>query len=259
MKTSPSFLSPGLLLALPVFAATILICATLASWGWGVTAMVLAVLIGLGFVTLVLRSVVLALGGMVLCVMAGILASAIETPLFGGTVRGIGVEQVGQHPQAAIYHFRDGRVLSEAGTSVLVFAGGSKERGHVSYELGLAPIVGDGWTPDRPIAAWAITSDPNADMPKSDWKGPGHSAVRAPRNTAEIAREMADTARRHHLIVAKDVVLLHWLDDPEAAMASQYRRLITVFCVCAVVWGLMIAGVWIAARRSGSAARARAA
>lgn len=252
----PFVVSRGAILAVPAFALTIVACAIVTSLGGWMMAIVLGVLAGLGFVIFIGESVVLTFGGMLLCATAGIMGASIETPLFGTTVRDIGVDQAALYPHASIFHFTDGRVLTQADGYVPVY-GGSKGQHHELYKLHIAPIVGTGWTPDRPIAAWAVTSSPNSDMPRSDWTGPAHAGVRVISSSGDDIRDaIVRAARTYNLTPAKDVVLLHWLPDPEAAVSGQYWRLFTIFCVCAVIWGVLVASTWIFARhRAGPAAR----
>lgn len=241
---------PGAILAVPAFALTILVCAAVTSLGGWMVAVVLGILASLGFVIFIRQSVALMLGGIVLCATAGIMGTAIETPMFGATVRGIRVDEAGRYPHASIFHFTDGSVLTRVGGYVPVYGRTMKEPVHKLHDLRIAPIVGAGWTADQPITAWAVTSSPNSGMPKSDWKGPAHAGVRVVSSSeGDIRDAIADAARTYHLNSGKDVVLLHWLPDPEAAVSSQYERLFAVFCVCTVIWGLLVAYVWITARR----------
>jgi hypothetical protein len=72
-------------------------------------------------------------------------------------------------------------------------------------------------------------------------------------SNGDIREEITDMARRHKLVLAKNVVLLHWVDDPEAAVSAQYWMLLTVFCVCLVIWGVLIVMMqWRAGHRGGA-------
>jgi len=242
--------SRGAILAVPVFAVTIIVCAIVTSLGGWVIAVVLAILVSLGFVLLIGESVVLAFGGILLCATAGIMGTSIETPVFGATVRGIRVDEATRYPHASIFHFTDGAVLTRAGWDVPVYGSSGKQRAHEIHVLRIAPIVGAGWTPDHPVTAWAVTSSPNSGMPESDWKGPAHAGVRVVSSSdADIRDAIVHAGQTYHLTPAKDVVLLHWLPDPEAAVASQHGRLFAVFCVCTIIWALLVASTWISARR----------
>ncbi len=247
---SPVAVSRGAILAVPVFAVTIVGCAIVTSLGSWMIAVVLAILVSLGFVLLIGKSAVLAFGGVLLCATAGIMGTSIETPMFGATIRGIRIDEATRYPRASIFHFTDGSVLTRAGWNVPVFGSSGKQRSHELYELRIAPIVGAGWTPDRPVTAWAVTSSPNSGMPESDWKGPARAGVRVISSSdADIRDAIVSAGQTYHLTSAKDVVLLHWLADPEAAVSGQYWRLFAVFCACAVIWGLLVASTWISARR----------
>ncbi len=253
----PAIASHGGLLAVPWFAVTILVCAFLGGLGWWMTAIIVAVLASLCFTPFFIRSAALGLGGLMLCGMAGILATGIEIPLFGATVRNIPVAQATAYPGAAIFHFTDGRVLSRADWDVTVYGSTSKSTSsHELYTLGIAPIVGDGWTPDQPITAWAVTSSPNSGMPLTDWSRPSRAGVRAVSSEVEDLRKaIVNVQERDGLKSAPDAVLIHWLDDPEAAVAGQYWRLFSFFAACVVIWGiLLLVDGWQAMRRRNATA-----
>ncbi len=233
-------ISPGLILPVPLFAATMLVCATLAAFGWWMVPVVLAVLAGLTLVPLIKRSVTLMLGGIILCTMAGIFGAGIDTPLFGATVSGIRVDQAGGYPGALIYRFTDGRVLAGNDGDVPVY-GGSKGINHLLYTLHIAPVVGDGWSPGQPVTVWAVTTNPHSDMPRSDWSRASRGGVRAGSFlTDDIRKEIDRVDRRDGLTTVPNPVLIHWIDDPEAAVASQYNELFRAFCACTVVWIVLV-------------------
>lgn len=131
----------AILLVVPIFAMTLVVCAVLNSQGWTITALCMAVLAGLAVLALLWNDLVLAFGGLFLCVACGIMGSSLETPLFGRTVTGIRVADAPAHSSAAIFHFTDGHVVSRATRWVPVY-GGTKGTDHVLYSLGVAPIAG---------------------------------------------------------------------------------------------------------------------
>jgi len=253
-----AFMSRGVLLAFPGFAVTIAVCAILGSLGWWIAAMLVGIVGGLGFVPFIVRSILLALGGLVICATAGIFASSVEGPLFGETVRGIPVAQAAAYRGAAIFHFSDGRVLADREWSLPVYGESKGVAEHELYRLRIAPIVGEGWTPDQPITAWAVTSAPNSGMPRGDWSRPSRAGLRATTSSdADIRAAIASAGRIYGLNTVPDAVLLHWLDDPEAAVAGQYWRLFNIFLVCAVLWAilLLVDAVLAKNRRSATAFR----
>ncbi len=243
----------GAIPAIAVFGATIAACAFLASLGGWMPAMILAVVAGLGLVFLLRDSFFLAFSGLVLCAAAGIGATSIETPLFGATVRGIRVDQAAAYPTASIFHFSDGRVLAGYGWDVPVY-GSSKGNSHELYTLRIAPIVGEGWTPGRPVTAWAVTTGPNSSLPRADWSRPSRAGVRVVSSSSGDIREaIASAGSVYGLASVENAVLLHWVDDPEAAVSAQYWKLLTIFCVCLGIWGvLVVLTQWHARRRGGA-------
>jgi hypothetical protein len=237
------------IIAVPLFAITIATSAILTNAGGWMPAMIVSVIAGLGFLLLLRDSFFLAFSGLVLCAIAGIGATSIETPLFGSTVRGIRVDQAADYPAATIFYFTDGRVLAQTDWDLPVY-GGSKGINHELYRLGIAPIVGDGWTSDRPITAWAVTSGPNSDIPRSDWSRPSRAGVRVVSSSDEdIRKAIARAEQAYHLTSVKDVALLHWLDDPASAVSAQYWKLLTIFCVCTGIWFVLVIASQLRGRR----------
>jgi hypothetical protein len=247
-RTGFANLRPAII-AVPLFAATIVTSAILTNAGGWMPAMIVSVIAGLGFLLLVRDSIFLAFSGLVLCATAGIGATSIEAPLFGSTVRGIRVDQAADYPAATIFYFTDGRILTQADWDLPVY-GGSKGINHELYRLRIAPIVGDGWTSDRPITAWAVTSGPNSDIPRSDWSRPSRAGVRVVSSSDEdIRKAIARAEQAYHLTSVKDVALLHWLDGPAAAVSAQYWKLLTIFCVCVGVWIALVVASLLRARQ----------
>jgi hypothetical protein len=237
------------LIAIPLFAVTIVACAVLTNAGGWMLAIIVSVIAGLGLVVLMRDSFFLGFSGLLLCAIAGIGASSIETPLFGSTVRGICIDQAADYPAASVFYFTGGRVLTQADWDLPVY-GGSKGINHELYRLSIAPIVEDGWTSDQPITAWAVSSGPNSSLTRSDWSRPSRAGVRVVSSSNDdIRKAIARAEQAYHLTSVKDVVLLHWLDDPAAAVSAQYWKLLTIFCVCVGIWAILVVGSQLLARR----------
>lgn len=233
-----------------ILAATVTACALLTSSGWWIAAVFVAVLGGIAMMTAAQEDVVSLWGGLFLCVAAGILATSLQTPLFGAAVRGISVGEAARHPEAATFHFIDGRVLAEAAGSLTVY-GGSAGRRSPLHELRIAPIVGEGWTPAMPVTAWAVSTSPDSGLPRSDWSRPSRAGVRAVSiEAARIREAIARTERIYRLRPVANAPMLIWLDDPEGAIASQRWRLVKIVGVSALTWLLLLAlGRAVARRR----------
>ena len=105
----------------------------------------------------------------------------------------------------------------------------------------------------------SVTHSPNSSLPPSDWSRPSRAGVRVVSSSSgDVREEITDTARRDGLVLATNVVLLRWLDDPEAAVSAQYWMLLTVFCVCLIIWIVLVLFTqWRALRRERSGRFAR--
>lgn len=233
-----------------ILAATIAVSALLTSLSWWIAAVVVAVLGGFAMMAAGQGEAVSVWGGLVLCAGAGISATSLQTPLIGGAVRGIPVREAAGHPRAAIFHFTDGRVLAEARGSVEV-SGGSRGRSSPLYSLSVAPIVGEGWTRAQPVTAWAVSAAPESGMPRSDWSRPSRAGVRAVSiEAARIDAATARIARLYGLRAARQAPVLHWLDDPEGAVAAQRRRLAGILGASVAIWfAMLLVGRLFAGRR----------
>lgn len=224
-----------------VLAANVLACALMTQFGWWMPAAFVAVFGGFAMMASAQDDMVSVFGGLFLGSAAGFLAIGFtEAPLAGWAVSGIPVAEAPRHRGAAVFRFTDGRVLADNAGAFLVYGRAGRQRTPL-YRQRLAPIVGDGWTPSMPVTAWAISDIPNSLMPRSDWSRPSRGGLRAISiNNDDIRNTIVDIGRRYGLSSHPNAPVLHWYDDPGAAMAAQWQLLLKLVAGCLLLWILLL-------------------
>ncbi|MFO1078581.1 MAG: hypothetical protein U1E73_12730 [Planctomycetota bacterium] len=169
---------------------------------------------------------VAAFGGLLIVVIAGVVSVAtIEENLWPGTVSGISLAEASAHPWASVLEFREGEVRADLAGSVGIY-----DRHAVEIDdTTVAPIVGADWTPDQPVAVWAVARRETLPARRDLWKQRVRTGVRVGGfYVSDYLEAIGDARAHHHLRSALDPVLVEWTPAPEAALASGWRTFATI-------------------------------
>jgi hypothetical protein len=236
------FVAPALFACLcgVALGSVVLIFSSFAGMGVQVTGLCAACVIGVG---------------------AGIVAPD-EVVLFGRTARDVVVADA-HATGASFLHFRDARVLVDRSVSVPVWASSGRgvQSHHIVYDPWAAPVVDAGWTPEQPIATFAVIGDPQFGHRRSEWSQPWRAGIQL---NGTHASERNDAvyriARRGGVTTVANPVFIRWAADPEGEAAAARGRLANGFVIAFAAWSLLlvIGYAWGAAiRRRGAGARGR--
>lgn len=110
----------------------------------------------------------------------------------------------------------------------------------------VAPIVDAGWTPERPVHAWAVCDGNDArDGVCAGWERPNAEAVVAFPMVESYFRDAARSAAdRHGLNVDQDARLLVWVPDARQEISRRARMVL-----------LSVYGLWLLFEALAAAAR----
>ncbi|MFO1054569.1 MAG: hypothetical protein U1F36_20290 [Planctomycetota bacterium] len=162
-------------------------------------------------------SMVAAFSGLLIVVIAGVMSMVtIEENLWPGTVSGIALAEAPAHPWASVFQFNEGEVRADLAGSVGVY-----DRHAVKIdETTVAPIVAADWTPDRPVAVWAVARRDTLDARREHWKQPVRAGARvAGFHVSDYLEAIGDARAQHRLRSVLDPVLVDWTPTPQEALA----------------------------------------
>ncbi|HEY1544920.1 MAG TPA: hypothetical protein VGG01_21185 [Xanthobacteraceae bacterium] len=218
----------------------------LASFGWTMPAIFVAIVLGLNLGLWAGRDSMLAsLAGAVLIPVVGlVIAHYSDVQLMGPSAGVIALDDIGRFPYAAQFHFTDARVATEFSTS------SRPRRPDNAAQRGawrIAPIVAGNWTPTQPVQAWAVAKvsgyGPFDFRTPRSWQQSYRGGVRyvatafSPAHTA-----LARALERFDLTAAPRAPLLYWVEEPQTVIADERTFLAWVMFGGIATWLVFLIG-----------------
>lgn len=227
--------------------ADVLLSTLLMQAGYFIIPLLWACLCGLGL-GLLAMAVGTSLTMQIIGLCAGIvlgtgvtMAGQDEVRLFGGTARDIAIADA-PGTGAAFLHFRDARILFDEEGSAGVYGGSRGTGSNLKYNLHVAPVVGAGWTPGRPVAVFAVVGSPRFGHRVSDWRLPWNAGIRLTgADAAERDAALDEIARRGRVSVVANPLFIRWSADPEAEAAAARWGLAGMLLIAMIGWSLLLA------------------
>ncbi len=175
---------------------------------------------------------VAAFGGLLIVVIAGLMSMVtIEENLWPGTVSGITLAEAPAHRWASVFQFSEGEVRADLAGSVGIY-----DRHAVQVDdTTVAPIVAADWTPEQPVAVWAVARRDTLDTRRDRWKQRLRAGVRvAGFHVSDYLAAIGDARARHRLRSVLDPVLVDWTPAPEAALATVWSAFATIVGIASI-------------------------
>lgn len=236
------WLGGAVLLIVDLLVATLLMQA-----GYLVISIIWACLCGVGLgllamfvgATLAPQIVGLTVGIVLGCGLT--MAGQDEIKLFGTTALDIAVADA-PDSSAAFFHFRDARILDDEAGAADVYGSSRGVGSHILYTLHAAPLVGAGWTPDRPVAVFAVVASPRFGHRTSEWALPWKAGIRlSALDIADAEKAVRDIARHNDLHVVSNPLFVRWSADPEGEAAAARWALANMLLIVLIGWSLLLA------------------
>jgi len=236
-----------LLRALLVCGVAVIVAVLLSLLGLWIVAIVTSVVIGLfalGIGAGLLddkkdSTAIPTFGGLVIVVAASAVSiGMIEENLWPGTASGLRLEEAKAHPWATTLAFREGVVRTEWEGSAPVLGRYNEALDYVY----VVPVVGDDWTPDRPIQVWAVARRDTWGERAKLWKQPIRIGVRVRGSLVENYLDAVKDAREsYHLRSDPDPVFIEWTPTPEKSIARGWHVLgITIMMSTIAIFSLTV-------------------
>lgn len=169
------------------------------------------------------------------------MAGQDQIRLFGATARDIAVADAPGSP-AAFFHFRDARILGDEAGATDVYGSSRGSGSHILYTLYAAPLVGADWTPDRPVAVFAVIASQRFGHRTSEWARPWNAGVRlSALDIADAEKAVRDVARHSDLNVVANPLFVRWSADPEGEAAAARWALANMLLIVLIGWSLVLA------------------
>jgi hypothetical protein len=223
-----------------------LLVAPLATFGWTMVAIFVAVTVGLNLGLWAGRDSGLAsLAGAILMPVIGlIIALTCDVQIIGSNPGTIALEDVEHFPYADQFRFTEARVATEFATSA---KRSWLTRISSSGTWRVAPLVPEGWRPAQRIPAWAVARvsgyGPLDYRTPRSWQQSYRAGVRYAATALSPAHAAIEqTLDRFDLRAAPHAALIYWVDEPRAVISDERTYLAWVIFGGVATWLLFIIG-----------------
>lgn len=218
----------------------------LASLGWTMLAIFMAVVLGLNLGLWAGRDSGLGTlaGAMLMPVIGLIIAFCSDVQIIGPDAGVIALRDVGRFPYAAQFRFTDARVATEFTTSSLPRRpDGAAQRG----AWRIAPIVSSNWKPSEPVQAWAVADvsgyGPLDFRTPRSWQQSYRAGVRYAATAFSPAHRALERALdRFDLTASPNAPLLYWVEEPHSVIADERTFLAWVMFGGVATWLFFLIG-----------------